>query len=714
MKNILNIIRHDLKKITGSVVAIITIMGLCLVPCCYAWFNILSNWAPYESEATGRISVAVANMDEGTRTAGLWINVGDKIVEALEANGDIGWVFTESDEEAIDGVYSGDYYAALVIPEDFSTDVLSFVSGDLTNPELKYYENEKKNAVAPKITGKAKTAVQEEVNAAFVETLTGYVSDAASVAEANGIDPQQMLSDLADRIDDLSGDLTSCIALANSAAGLTDASGNLLEVSDEFIGSTHDVFESNDKLLEEAEKELAKIKKSDNKELDDAVSKIRDTANSLETLETVTVELLSASDLAFDTFVRNNRDSWVKRVNDHKVRADEQASFLKKEGFTAVSEKVTELSDTLSDISSGLEQLNENMEYAEREPIIKKIAEDNDKADRLIDEILSQIRTDVDSNIETALNNTRTTLSDFRGTMAGADKGLSSLSRNLGSYERSIANLKSSINKTSSNLKTLQEGAGSLSDLLMNASGNDLLRELNNLMANDEAAVAEYLANPVAMDTEVFWQIENYGSAMAPFYTVLAQWVGALLTAVLIKVKVKKRDDLTDLKLHEWYFGRFGLYLLVGIAQALVVSAGDLLYVRIQCVAPFRFVLLACINSIVFMLINYALVFALDNIGLGAGVIILVLQVAGSGGTYPVEVLPGIFRTLFPFMPFRYAMDAMRECIGGMYGDTYWKCIGVLMLFAVFSVAFGMALYRPARRLNETIASSKAKSEIML
>ena len=195
---------------------------------------------------------------------------------------------------------------------------------------------------------------------------------------------------------------------------------------------------------------------------------------------------------------------------------------------------------------------------------------------------------------------------------------------------------------------------------------------------------------------------------------MLAQWVGALLTAVLIKVKVKKRDDLHDLKLHEWYFGRLGLYLLIGIAQALVVSAGDLLYVRIQCPAPFRFVLLTCINGIVFMLINYALVFALDNIGLGAGVIVLVLQVAGSGGTYPVEVLPGIFRTLFPFMPFRYAMDAMRECIGGMYDGTYWRCIGVLMLFAVFSVAFGMALYKPARKLNEMIAASKAKSEIML
>ena len=714
MKNILNIMRHDLKKITGSVVAIITVMGLCLVPCCYAWFNILSNWAPYETEATGRISVAVANMDEGSNAAGFKINVGEKITEALGANEDIGWIFVESDKEAVEGVRSGDYYAALVIPEDFSTGVLSFMSGDLTNPELKYYENEKKNAVAPKITGKAKTAVQEEVNAAFVETLAGYVSDAASVAEASGLDPQEMLADLADRIDDLSKDITSCIALADAAAGLTDASGSLLDVSGEYIGSTHDVFAANDKLLAEAQEELAKIKRADTTKIDDAVKKIEDTADALNTFDTVMVEILSADDSAYEKFLKNKRNTWVKNVNTHKTRADEQAGMLEEEGFTALSEKFTELSETLGDISAGLESLNEGMKYAEREPVIKKISEDNDKAIRLIIEIREQIKTDIDTNLSTALMNAKTSLSGFRKIMSGADKGLSSLSRNLGTYEDSLGKLSSSINKTSDGLDSLQDGAASLSDLLMNASGNDLLRELNNLMANDETAVAEYLANPVRMETEVFWPIENYGSAMAPFYTVLAQWVGALLTAVLIKVKVKKRDSLNNLKLHEWYFGRFGLYLLIGIAQALVVSAGDLLYVRIQCAAPLRFVLLACINSIVFMMINYALVFALDNIGLGAGVIILVLQVAGSGGTYPVEVLPGIFRVLYPFMPFRYAMDAMRECIGGMYGNTYQTCIGILLLFALFSVAFGLALYTPAKRLNEAIAASKAKSEIML
>ena len=714
MKNILRIVRHDLKKITGSVVAIITIMGLCLVPCCYAWFNILSNWAPYEAEATGRISVAVANMDKGASAAGITINVGEKIEEALAANNDIGWVFTESDEEAIEGVYAGDYYAALVIPEDFSSGVLSFVNGNLENPKLKYYENEKKNAVAPKITGKAKTAVQEEVNAAFVETLARYVSDAASVAEASGIDPQQMLADLADRIDDISGDLMSCIALADSAAGLTDASGNLIKVSDEFIGSTHDVFKANDKLLADAEKELAKIKKADTKELDAAIQDIEDTAASLKTFKTVGVELLSASDLAYDTFLKLNRDNWVTRINKLKKQADDQAKYLKKKDFTALSEKFTELSGTLSDISKGLEQLEEGMDYSEREPIIKKIREDTDKAIKLTDEILGQIRTDIDENLETALVNARSSLSGFRKTMSGADKGLSSLSNLLGSFDGALSRLKASIGQTSSSLEALQDGSGTLSELLMEASGNDLLEELNNLMANDQTAVAEYLANPVQMDKKVFWPIESYGSAMAPFYTVLAQWVGALLTAVLIKVRIRKKRELGDLRLHEWYFGRLGLYLLVGIAQALVVSAGDLLYVRIQCLSPLRFVLVACINSIVFMMINYALVFALDNIGLGASVIILVLQVAGSGGTYPVEVLPGIFRTLFPFMPFRYAMDAMRECIGGMYGNTYWKCLGILLLFAVGSVAFGLLLYKPAKKINEAIAVSKAKSEIML
>ena len=181
MKNIIEIIKNDFNKLTKSVVALIIIMGLCLIPCLYAWFNIFSNWDPYEKDATSRIPVAVANEDKGADVLNVYINVGEKITTALEANDDIGWVFVKDKESAVKGVASGKYYAALVIPKDFSNDALSFKDGKLDNPDLEYYENEKKNAIAPKITGKAKTAVTEEINKAFVETIAKYASEATKV-----------------------------------------------------------------------------------------------------------------------------------------------------------------------------------------------------------------------------------------------------------------------------------------------------------------------------------------------------------------------------------------------------------------------------------------------------------------------------------------------------------------------------------------------------
>ncbi len=713
MKNILNIARYDLKKITGSVVAIITIMGLCLVPCSYAWFNILSNWSPYEQEATGRIQVAVASADEGTTVAGLNVNVGEKIIEALKANDDIGWVFVSSDSDAKEGVRAGKYYAALVVPEDFSSDVLSFSSGDLTNPKLKYYENEKKNAIAPKITGKAEQAVREEVNTAFVETLTEYVSDAASVAEATGTDPTEMLSDLSDRVDGLSRDVQSCIVLSESAANLTVAAGGLMDASGNLIDSTQGALDENDELLSDLEKSVPKHR-SNTKVRDDA-SKVADNIlkNQNKLLDDLEKVLSEPSGAAFDAFVLAKKAN-MEMVKNAKADVDSHAGHLKNAGYTELAANFTLLSNDLSAVYDDLNSLNSDMSLDDRKKALEKLKKDIQTVNTDIDNIRSMISADIDEGLEKALSDTKTSIISYRSSLKTANSDLGSLSTLMGKYGDALGGLESSVNKTTDSLKSLKNGTTDISRILSGAAGNELLQKLMELMGNDETVVAEYLANPIAMDKKVLWPIENYGSAMAPFYTVLAQWVGALLTAVLIKVRVKKRDELVKLRLHESFFGRYGIYLLIGIAQALVVALGDLLYVRIQCQHPLLFVLAACVNGIVFMMINYALVFALDNIGMGAGVILLVLQVAGSGGTYPVEVLPPVFKAMYPLMPFRYSMDAMRECIAGMYGDVYWKCIGILMAFCVFFILFGLAFYKPALWLNNLIAESKAKSEIML
>ena len=241
MRNILRVLRGDLRRMTASVVAIVTLMGLCIIPCLYAWFNIFSNWAPYDTDATGRIRVAVANSDAGAEVLGLRVNVGDKIIEALQSNDSIGWVFPDSADEALEGVWASEYYAALIIPEDFTQNTLSFLGGSLENPKLLYYENEKINAIAPKITGKAKTAVQEQVNATFVETIATYVSDAASVLTASGYDPQTVLRSVSAQTEQLNNRLEDVNQVLRAASGLTGAAESLIGISGTLVSNANAV-----------------------------------------------------------------------------------------------------------------------------------------------------------------------------------------------------------------------------------------------------------------------------------------------------------------------------------------------------------------------------------------------------------------------------------------------------------------------------------------
>ena len=145
MKNIFKIFISDVKRIFQNVVAVVVIMGLCVIPCLYAWFNIFSNWDPYGESSTSNLKVAVVSEDEGVTVAGISVNIGSSVVEALQENKVMGWVFTETSDEAVDGVYSGEYYAALVIPDDFTEEMISFLGGQIEHPDIIYYENEKKN-----------------------------------------------------------------------------------------------------------------------------------------------------------------------------------------------------------------------------------------------------------------------------------------------------------------------------------------------------------------------------------------------------------------------------------------------------------------------------------------------------------------------------------------------------------------------------------------
>ncbi|MBQ3322118.1 MAG: YhgE/Pip domain-containing protein [Firmicutes bacterium] len=702
-------IKGDFKRLTSSVVPIIVVAGLVIVPCLYAWFNIFSNWDPYTTESTGRVQVAVANQDEGADLLGLNINVGEKITDELSANDDIGWTIV-SKKKALEGLYAGDYYAAVVIPEDFSRDALSFTTGDLTNPELEYYENVKKNAIAPKITGKAEDVLKDEVNAAFIETIGKYLSEAKAVADASDLDPADVFTDLGDRIGLLSERMDDLVALVTAARGLSDAADELLSASASLSDSTGNVLSTGKKVLEDEESLLPETQQ-DAKNVSDSIHKETKTiASGLDQLHGA-LSAVSGDMDAFNQFVADDLEAQKKLVKDMADSASAFADRLSDMGLSGLAARFTRLAKQLNGLSDELAALK-TADESTWEQIKEKISgllDDIQSAEDTAQSISEDTGTQGDDKISQAISDTRKTIQDIQNSIDTSNGSLKSLESALAKSEKALHSLDGGLDLSVSSLIDMRSGFRALSGLFDTLANSEDMNDLNALLTDGTEVISEKLATPIEMKTETIYPVQNFGSMMAPFYTILSQWVIALFAAVLINARSRRKDS----SLREQYFGRFRLFLALGLAQALLVSLGDLLYVGIQCHHPILFVIAACVNGLVFMMINFALAFALGKVGAAISVVIVILQVAGAGGTFPPEVLPGFFRALYPFMPFHYALDAMRECVAGMYGATYFVSLGILLLMGAVVFAAGLVFGRQGGRFIRFLTEGMEKSELI-
>lgn len=696
MKQIWNIFRADWKRLTASVVAVVVMLGLCLVPCLYAWFNILSNWDPYGVASTSRIKVAVASEDDGCDVLGLRVNIGQLVLQGLESNDQMGWVFVDDAQTALDGVYAGDYYAALVIPAEFTGDFVSILEGDLRHPQIQYYENEKKNAIAPKITNKAKTAVQEEINTTILEKVADALTTAGSVFKAMGLDGQDIADALLEKLSAARQDMDQMAQvlgalqqvmdgadslLAASAITITDARDTMADASDA-AGSTVRLIDSGLDAADDASADLLRV-------LDAA----DDTLSDLETL-VGSVDLSPAEDAAHEQ-INARIDSLITALETVCGMTDDEALAAQLEEAISQLEALRGAVD-----QSGLSQVQDELLTLIGE-VRQQLCTAAVKTNQQVNDYLH----DTGERAQAALRSVQELLTASSGALGGVSETL-----------RSYANAVSAAQPTlASGITLAQSVSGYLTDMeedIRRVTDSAAFHRFVDLMESDSDSMAEYLSSPVQMNTEIVYEIKDYGSAMAPYYVMLALFVGSLLTAVMVKVPVTQ-PAFRSCRGIQRYFGRFLLFFCMAIAQALVTAFGCLHFVGMETAEPALFVLACCLCSLNFASMNYALVYSLDNVGLAASVIIMVLQVAGSGGSYPIDVLPQLFRTLYPFMPFHYGMDMLRETIGGLYGHTYLRCALILLGMCVLFTVFGLLVYYPARRLNAAIAASKEKSGIM-
>ncbi|MCI6791513.1 MAG: YhgE/Pip domain-containing protein [Lachnobacterium sp.] len=704
MITIFRVFLSDVKRLRSNVVAIVIIMGLSIIPALYAWFNIMSNWDPYGTSATSQMKVAVCSQDSGVEIGSLSLNVGDEVITGLKENTMIGWVFTASKDEALEGVNSGDYYAALIVPESFTTDFISFLGGDPKNPTIAYYENSKKNAIATKITGKAKTAVQEQVNQKVISTLTEVLTESGKILAENDENGVDIVASTADQLDELDSSLQTYVNILNTFSLVTASASDLAESAQSLLINTQGIFDSGQDSVSNMQSSVL------------SSAQTADTVSSLIgiSLDSVEQDLTLLSDQMDTLTVGDSFDSIRNQVDTAKTMSKSTISVLKDifgetdQYVSAVDKSFKQLNTDLTAFKKDANVTAQSLKHLKR--TIKADIKDCKNSIRKIRNTYQyQVQPDVSRSVlrmEQALIQTGKMLNNIESSFGTIDRALES-------YQTTLDSGTDDITATKDYIVSLQSDIRKLSKSLRALSGDEQYNEMMDLLKNDPTLMASFMASPVSMETKAVYPIETYGSAMAPFYTVLAIWVGALILVALIHVKVAPVENL---KVRPWqaYFGRYITFFLIGQAQTAITVLGDLFYVDIQCPHPFLFWLASAANSFVFTLLIYSLTVAMGNVGEAVAVIVMVIQVAGAGGTFPIEVLPEVYQMIYKFLPFTYCMNALRECVGGVYKNDYWMDLRALGIYILISLFIGLVVAVPLRRLNKVIERSKEKSKVML
>lgn len=721
MKKSFQIFKRDIGRLSKNIVALIVVIGVCIIPSLYAWFNIAANKDPYGN--TANIKIAVANNDAGTENDMLGnLDVGGQIVDTLKENDSLGWVFV-SEDKAISGVKSGEYYAAIVIPDNFSESMVSFLSGKIEQPEFDYYLNEKKNAIAPKITDTGANTIQQQVNTEFVSAAAGTVADIL-----NG-----SVSGIGTKLDDVQNDILTKISTV---------SDNLKEY-EKALDSFNKTVDSSNRLIEKSKKSMATVKS-------DANSGVNSIKNGTDSLTLVRNDIADfANDLGAGISKAQNSLAKVNTksgINLGKISSKTESIHGQfQEMITSVesiidknSEMLTTLkeinkkypSDSLTNLINELD--SQNSKY---KTILQKLRTGSDsindatttsvKAVESISKIIEKNTKDIHSSkvtvengIMTGLNTSLDTFSNIQGTLSGILKGVGPATDNvvtlMDQLENSLDSAKKALSSTGSSIKKVQERLDKANVDISVVKTSKIYEKLKDMTNLDSDKVASFMSSPVKLKTETFYSVENYGTAMTPFYTNLAIWVGGIVLIAIFKMEVDKSKKIKNFTPTQAYFGRWMLFILVGFVQALIICLGDIFILKIKCQHPVLFVVAGLVAAFVYVNLIYALSLTFKHIGKAVSVILVILQIPGSAGTYPIEMTPGFFQAIHPLLPFTYGINAMREAIAGTYGHYYVKNLVILLIYVPIALFIGLVLRRLLLNLNSLFDKKLEQTGLMI
>ena len=711
----------QINPLKRNVAAALVCLGLLLLPPLYAWFNIGANWSPYD--LTSNLKVAVTSLDEGAEVEGIKVNVGDEIVDALKANDAIGWQFVSYDEGQA-GVNSGEYYAALVIPKEFTETLTGFLYGHTEQARIDYYINEKENAISTKIMGTGMDTVSSEINETFVETVTTVVLDGLKIVDnqyadykpsfVRMLDTMDLAADnmslFVKNMDEFEATLEQMEKLTNNAesmlpqasqalkdaSDLTLSAQNTLQSSKSTVSDLKRLLEQNilslnvmaDQLQNDAER-LASLSAEDSavaqdrlQDMIDTTSQLRDRIGNLADNLDRFNQMLPKPGVVISDFV-SKLDALESALNENIRRLQNIKDDLAS-GSIAVEEAVSQASDLISSVVNSVNDAwnaYNNGVGAALESTADQVGKTLDDSYSLLQSLSSLI-----PQVDGVLGSVRSM----------GPVGLETVER----YKKIIQDTQSLLEKETGDLRALSE--------------DEQLQEVLQFIRQDVEKQSTFLSHPVEMETNRLYPVANYGSGMSPFYTTLAIWVGCLLMMAMISpINEKGLEVYPEARLTPMYLSRLWLYQIVSMFQSAIIGLGDLLILHVDCRHPVLFVLLCILIGQIFTIFVFSLVFTFSAIGKAMAIIVLVLQIAASGGTFPIEMTPAFFQLIHPLLPFTYCIGAMREICFGVYWPSLLQDLVMMAILPIVSLAVVVVFGPALRRFVEFFEHSMKKSGLM-
>lgn len=742
MKNVFRIYKRDMTKIFTNWVALIMMLVIIIIPSLYSLINIDASWDPYSN--TKGIKIVVINEDKGAYFKGQDINIGNELVDELKDNDKLGWEFLNDKEAAKKDLVLEKYYAMIEIPEDFSENATTFVSKDVVKPKLIYTVNEKKNAIAPKMTDSGIKSVKNQLDQNINKTVSGVLF---KVLNEKGIDIQNNrekirkmvdnIYELDDNMSELENLLDTGISGTEDLSKVLDKTNDMITPMSDMLNSTSDLIGNSQETLNKAQGELSDIspivkkdlvlsekildnsstelKNLDEKILPEVAEKtlktVSDTAKATQEsvnsikfkLKTIKKFFNNVSNINIELPSGNSQADSLKSVQNlnDQLKKQQQSIENMQGDLKKINKVISSTIDKLDTIDEKLDILInrtgdeidklENGEGLDTQTLKDTIVV-TDQVHTLVADILNVYDSEIVSSVENGFNSIRGILDDGSTLVKVGQDTIPKVEDLLSVSQDATSLSNQELNNLKNKIPEAKDKIHELADKLREMDDEDRIDELLDMMSNSWENQSDFMQSPVEIEDNRLFGWPNYGSTATPFYTVLCLWVGGLLGSALLTQEAPKFEDGTIIRPYEMYLGKLFLFISLGICQAIVASMGALFILKSYSVHPIMYIFYSIFVSIVFVTIIYTAASILHDVGKAIIIVILVLQMAGSGGNFPIEVTPVLFQKIYPFLPFTYAINGMRQVMAGIVYSILLRDIGILCVYMIISLLIGVLL----------------------